>query len=433
MEVIQPVSVIADQQPKPLDAAPLLDAPVPLSFPSILRNPGIKDRYAYLYDAKPRSSSSPTTYKKNKRDDNEGKRWVRRKENARFTENPHISLPTRKDYTLQLAEPKTTFPEPLPPYLQRNTKIPATSTPVIDPISADAGRFSFSMKGMRRDLRRAGYRAEHLVRQVETEILEWLDAGGVTLNPDLVDSINYSAATGRPVADTGSIFEVFRTPQQLIWRIPDDAFARYVVHCCARYHNVVSFSKEAAGSRFTYLLRPNVTRPDRQAASSLDTPPTTDLDASSRFDSDTDFGSSVFADSDVESQPAAASHDDDNLSDIDEVSLSGEMLSVELDKDAWSVIGDSDADGEFSEAEHASTSPFNSLSLREEVDDPERTLEAIPTRILRQTGASNRWQSQRSSSSPSRSPVRVVSRRLVLRDSPLVMKETKTLYAYLYS
>ncbi|KAJ3733610.1 hypothetical protein DFJ43DRAFT_1223251 [Lentinula guzmanii] len=268
--------------------------------------------------------------------------------------------------------------------------------PVIDPISADAGRFSFSIKGMRRDLRRAGYRAERLVRQVETEILEWLDAGG-----------------------------------QLIWRIPDDAFARYVVHCCARYHNVVSFSKEAAGSRLTYLLRPNVTRPDRQAASSLDTPPTTDLDASSRFDSDTDFGSSVFADSDVESQPAAASHD--NLSDIDEVSLSGEMLSVELDKDAWSVIGDSDADGEFSEAEHASTSPFNSLSLHEEVDDPERTLEAIPTRILRQTGASNRWQSQRSSSSPSRSPVRVVSRRLVFRDSPLVMKETKTLYAYLYS
>lgn len=161
---------------------------------------------------------------------------------AHFIENPHIALPTRKDFTLQLNEPKTTFPEPLPNYLHRNTKILATSIPVTDPVSADAGRFSFSIKGMRRDLRRAGYRAEHLVREVEAEILEWLDAGGITLNPDAANSMDFSEVVGRPVSDTGSIIEVFRTPQLLIWRISDDAFARYVVHCCARYHNVVSFS-----------------------------------------------------------------------------------------------------------------------------------------------------------------------------------------------
>ncbi|KAJ3724901.1 hypothetical protein C8R42DRAFT_662909 [Lentinula raphanica] len=434
MEVIQPVSVIATHQPELLDVAPntTLDAPIPLSFPSILRNPGIKDKYAYLYDAKPRNSPA-RTYKKAKRDDNEGKRWVRRKENARFSDNPYISLPTRRDYTLHLTEPKTTFPEPLPSYLHRNTKIPATSKPLTDPASANAGRFSFSIKGMRRDLRRAGYRAEHLVQQVETEILEWLDAGGVTLNPDLADSIEYSESAGHPVADTGSIFEISRTPQQLVWSIPNDPFARYVVHCCARFHSVVSFSKEVAGTRLTYLLRPNVTRPDFHAAASLDTPPMTDLDASSRFDSDTDIGSSVFADSDDESIVSQSgitpSHRD--LSDIDELARSGEMISTEPDTDAWSVIGESDADGEQSEAEHPLTSPFRSLSLREGSHEPDRTLEAVSP-SLRQTTSSNRWQSQHSSSSPSRSPDRVVPRRL-FRATPPMVKETKTLYAYLYS
>ncbi|KAJ4468147.1 hypothetical protein J3R30DRAFT_1679066 [Lentinula aciculospora] len=418
------VSVIAAQQSEPPSITPstVIDATVPLSFPLLLRNSGIKDRYAYLYDSKPRNTTGSTrSYKKNKRDDNEGRRWVRRKENARFIDNPYIALPTKKDYALPLTELKTTFPEPLPPYLQRNTKIPATSTPLTDPISADAGRFSFSIKGMRRDLRRAGHRAEHLVREVEAEILEWLDAGGVTLNPDVADSIDYSGAVGHPVADTGSIVEVFRTPQQLIWRISDDAFARYVVHCCARYHNVVSFSKEVSGSRLTYLLRPNVSRPDRQAAASLNTPPMTDLDVSSHLDSDTDFGSSAFADSDVESvisQPGAVAAD--NLSDIDEG----------LHSDSWSVIGDSDADGELSEADHPLTSQFGSLSLRARSEDPERTLEAISARALRHISTSNRWQAQRSSSSPSCSPARAAPRRLVLRSSS---QETKTLYAYLYS
>ena len=60
-----------------------------LSFPAILRNPGITSRYAHLHD----SESQGDTYRphpthksinKNRRDQNEGKRWVRRKDNGQF-------------------------------------------------------------------------------------------------------------------------------------------------------------------------------------------------------------------------------------------------------------------------------------------------------------------------------------------------------------
>jgi hypothetical protein len=114
--------------------------------------------------------------------------------------------------------------------------------PTTDIASANAGRFSLSMKGMRRDLRRAGGKAEWLVRDVETTILEWLTQGGTLLRPDSVED-NQVRESERPVGNSGTIIEVSRTPLQLIWRIPDDAFARYVVHCCARFHEVVSFSK----------------------------------------------------------------------------------------------------------------------------------------------------------------------------------------------
>lgn len=77
------------------DPAPLT---VPLSFPSILRNPGIASRYAYLSDSTPQSVPKPIVPKKHKhlrRDDNEGKRWIRRKENGpsrQFESLPNLTL-----------------------------------------------------------------------------------------------------------------------------------------------------------------------------------------------------------------------------------------------------------------------------------------------------------------------------------------------------
>lgn len=147
----------------------------------------------------------------------------------------------RADYSLPLPDVKATFPEPLPTYLHRNTKVADTTIPQRDPNSANAGRFSLSLKGMRRSLRKSGFRAEALVRDIEAEILHWLQAGGTILNPDQVPTDD-PVLTGTPIRNTETIFEVSRTPLQLVWYTNDDNFARYVIHCCARYHEIVSFS-----------------------------------------------------------------------------------------------------------------------------------------------------------------------------------------------
>ena len=95
---------------------------------------------------------------------------------------------------------------------------------------------------MRKELRKAGARAEHLVKDVETEIVSWLRDGTVFLSPD-ERGLNDLEFPGKPVGDSGAIHEVARTPLQLVRAISEDGFARYVVHCCARYHDIVSFSK----------------------------------------------------------------------------------------------------------------------------------------------------------------------------------------------
>ncbi len=151
------------------------------------------------------------------------------------------------DYTLPTPSNKPTFPEPLPSYLPRTVKVPVAVLPTRDPVSANAGRFSLSMKGMRKELRRAGGRAEALVLDVEAEMMTWLQ-GGVILRPDESNAtglanLQLRMKEGREIGSTGTVREVSRTPLQLVWSIADGAFARYVVHCCARYHDIVSFSR----------------------------------------------------------------------------------------------------------------------------------------------------------------------------------------------
>jgi hypothetical protein len=107
-----------------------------------------------------------------------------------------------------------------------------------EPVSANAGRFSLSLKGMRKTLRRAGGpRTQQLVKDIEAEITNWLQHGGIILSPDA----EQPDGAPRPLFD--SVSEAARTVHQLVWLIDEDAFVRYVVHCCARYHEIVSFSK----------------------------------------------------------------------------------------------------------------------------------------------------------------------------------------------
>ena len=349
---------------------------------------------------------------------------------ARFAGNPHVIAATKSDYVLHPQQARSTFPEPLPSFLPRTAKVPAITPPTTDPASANAGRFSLSLKGMRKELRRSGGRAEALVRDIETEMVEWLRQGGTLLAPSRgADSqLVNDDMHGIPVGETGSITEVSRTPLQLIWRISDDAFARYVVHCCARYHEVVSFSrllfrfisimltlfkgKGDSDQRLTYLLRPNVRRPDHHAAVTLDTPPVTDVDYSSNPDLDTDdnIDSDFITDRELESD-----------ADVAEPTLPAMAASPHIDSPnaSWSLVGDADIEGVDileveSQLEALSLSPSSPLQrpTQEELEpaDVASPRRAHPFSLYRPHPLRFSRRAARSASSPSRSPARTPGR-----------------------
>ncbi|KAI0355582.1 hypothetical protein OH77DRAFT_1424522 [Trametes cingulata] len=442
-------------QQAPAALAQVRDAgPVPMSFPAILRNPGLSDRFAHLRVSTDKPSPSVSTVRRNRRDEKEGKRWVRRKENARFVGNAHIVAPTRKDYALPMPNSRATFPQPLPNYLSRNNVVPAAIPASTEPTSANAGRYSLSLKGMRRQLRKSGPRTELLVKEVEDEIVSWLTNGGIMLSPDNTADL---AFPGVPIGTSETIMEVSRTPLQLVWSIHDDAFTRYVVHCCARYHDVVSFSKDTSGQRLTYLLRPNVTRPSRHAAPVLDTPPVTDLSEFSElsgheFDSESDLVSDrdmsdaegpagrvvarglgaiveVSSDASAPSSPMVSA-----------VYAGSSVPSMATFDDGWSVLGGSDAEGDLSAPEgeeETLESGVASLSLSDAEMDVDRTLVADVRRRQGPEGLRSRLldRQRRAASSPSRSPARRAPRRGRQRGEPAPAEGLgrKSFYDYLFS
>jgi hypothetical protein len=391
---------------------------------------------------------------------------------AGFVGNPHIVAATEPDYILPIPQTQTTFPDPLPHYLPRTVKVPSASFPTTDIASANAGRFSVSMKGMRRDLRRAGGKAEWLVRDVETAIVEWLMQGGTVLRPNNVEENDLNS--GRTVGNSGTIVEVSRTPLQLIWRIPDDAFARYVVHCCARYHEVVSFSgfflifftfrnelfflgKGTDQNRLTYLLRPNVTRPDRRTLAALETPPVTEIEISSNPDTDidSDFVSERDLESDIEldhkaNLPSIAEGPSLHVQHEDDLSTFADCEEAEFldaDLDSGSEIGSGleesvdilQARLETLSVDPALVQPLVPSVLAEQPsrmdEDPDTTLQGI----LRQTPPTDsprrrRWAAARSPSSPSLSPVRLRRRRRAAPKKRLALnfQTHKSFYDYLF-
>jgi hypothetical protein len=105
----------------------------------------------------------------------------------------------------------------------------------IDLPSSQAGRFSLSLKGVRKELRQRGRRANELVRDVEDAMKGWLDGNTMTA----------AEQVPRPVdrGEIPSIMEMSHNSLQLNWKT-DDPFARYIIHCVARWHSVVSFSEQ---------------------------------------------------------------------------------------------------------------------------------------------------------------------------------------------
>jgi len=281
------------------------------------------------------------------------------------------------------------------------------------------------LKGMRRDLRRAGGRTEKLVNDVEGAIMDWLHQE-VTLLPEDTAQTGHSQS-GAPIGDTGVIMEVSRTPFQLIWLIEAD-FARYVVHCCARYHNIVSYSKDQSGTRFTHLLRPQgLTKPDALPTMvvAVQTPPATDLDYSSHsVGSDSDFVS------DLASDLGDTVHVPRPLSALSEMS-GDNMVQAQpthpapraIDSD-WSLAGGSDIEGDLSANEDALLQSIESLSIIDTTPWP-------PPRTRRRISAWARGHIDRSTSSPSRSPARLPKRQVKAEQRARL--KTRSFYDYLYS
>ncbi|KAH9036722.1 hypothetical protein EDB83DRAFT_2507711 [Lactarius deliciosus] len=352
--------------------------PVPLSFPSILRNSTLSSRFAHLVETTGPPTPAPIQAKKVwRRNDNEGK--------PRFTDNPHIAVPSKRDL-----EP------PLPTLL------------------TTAGQFSLSLRGMRKALRRSGARTEALVRGVEDELTRWLGEVAVVLNPAL-DPDGGHQFPGRAVAGEEGIREVERSPQRLVWWIENDTWARYVVHCCARYHNVVSFSKDTPTHRLTHILRPNVTRPDPATRATLATPPPTDLDFSlSSHDSDQpsslsdvqsiDGASDVLSEADFASDPESPMRLQrrrvplsDIASDADADAETGSPLGSGTDADA-DVAGGGGAASDLEQAE--------ALSLANDDDETPRAAPRFTTTYRTRARVWDHHCRGRSGSSPSRSPAR---------------------------
>ncbi|KAF8608704.1 hypothetical protein BDV93DRAFT_206127 [Ceratobasidium sp. AG-I] len=364
--------------------------PLPLSFPAILRNPNFAHLNVHSAQHRQAASEKALPKKKDPRD-KDGKRRVRRLENSKFSSNPHIVQPTKRDFAVPVARVQSTFPAPLPPYLPRVSSVPSGPAPTPDPASALAGKFSLSLRGLRRELRRRRGRAEPLVRAVEAELCEWL---AEPAKPADVD--DYVIVSG--------IREVRRSPGELVWDVDQDGFARYVVHCTARWYGVVSFSKEEPdGARLTHLLRPNPTRPDR---SLLATPPTTDWDTASAT------GFSAFA-TDASEVESVGGHDNESIHGDNESVVSTDNVPavprVVMPLNSGEPGYDDEADLSGEDSWVALGESVASLTLT--ADDAETTLRTgRPAAIRDLSRESSRSPSRRPHARPKRRAVRPANR-----------------------
>jgi hypothetical protein len=275
---------------------------------------------------------------------------------------------------------------------------------------------------MRKALRRSGARTEALVRGVEDELTRWLGEVAVVLNPAQDGGYQFP---GRAVAGEEGIREVERSPQRLVWWIENDTWARYVVHCCARYHNVVSFStpsshlfrpahraenlllffsvrvagKDTPTHRLTHILRPNVTRPDPATRATLATPPPTDLDFSSHSSHDSDLPSSL---SDVQSIDGASDvlSEADFASDPEDPAHPHRRLAPPAPLSG--IASEADADAETGSGASDLEQATEALSLTNDDETPRRA----PRRTTAYRTRAAVWDRGRSGSSPSRSPAR---------------------------
>ncbi|KAN0061797.1 hypothetical protein ACQY0O_005790 [Thecaphora frezii] len=288
---------------KPAPAVASTTGAIPMSMPSILRNPQLKHLNGLTRAAAPPNRlGAAASAARPPRD--VSKRKARRAENARLAGNPHVVRPTAADFRLH-ANPRTpTFSSTS--YLKAGSTSKPTSLPIpqygsaraaepcYDASSASSGQFKMSLKDARKvlsdrinvDRERFSTQGdgpvERTVWKAEEEIKAWLEET-VFLGPDakqprtgriLVDhdyrivaqDEDDQANTSERDNGAAQIVEVQRTPNALVWSIPDP-FLRLAVHCLARIYGCPSFSKDAGSisstsaaagqNRQTWILNPN--------------------------------------------------------------------------------------------------------------------------------------------------------------------------------
>ena len=198
---------------------------------------------------------------------------------------------------------------------------------------------------------------------------------------------------------------------------------------------LLSIGKGTNESRLTYLLRPNVTRPDRRTQAALVTPPVTDLDHSSN--PDTDIDSDFVSDRELES-----SMELDRNAALPVIAETPSLPAVQ--EDGWSLVAHGELSGFESDFEVGSgiessvdvlqprleklslDSRVNSnaathlITLQEHIVSEEQSQistnpgDILPSAHPHPPQSSTRrgeWTPARSTSSPSRSPVRMRRRR----------------------
>ncbi|KAG6372306.1 hypothetical protein JVT61DRAFT_7746 [Boletus reticuloceps] len=372
--------------------------PVPLSLPAILRT----DRFAHLRDPQVHQRRA-----KPDRPEPEGKRWVRRRENGALHRPPSPPRLTSCDSQIH-AQPThcpPNHPRPCPsiaaPVVHISASpsllptplcpIPSSRPPPSLPRTSSAGLFSLSLRGARRTLH-ARPSSAYLVNAIETHLVAWLQ-GETYLNPDQAKDV--LRFPGDPVGGREDIREVAREAARLVWAVKadpavadtgyhDGGFERYVVHCVARWYGVVSFSKDMDDHRLTYLLRPNVSRPDPRidaATRTLDTPPTTDasdfhVSDASLSDLNTTDENTTDA-SDMDSVAGGLPTDARSLSDIEESRPSSPA--------SWSVVGGSDfaveSDNDADDPGFAASLESLSLAAQDDFVTPSADTTLTPSRL----------------------------------------------------
>lgn len=128
---MEPTVAMQVSSDEPTEQVGSVISPVPMSFPAILRNAKLADRFAHLREssvADDRGTQQLIPSKKRSRDEKEGKRWVRRRENARFTNNPHVVPASSQDVQINPPSIRRTFVSRVrSPYPKRADDAPSRS------------------------------------------------------------------------------------------------------------------------------------------------------------------------------------------------------------------------------------------------------------------------------------------------------------------